>query len=146
MGGYFAGSRNTVSVVSVEPQYVETPQTKTVPPPAEGGETVPPPAPAATAKQDKAVPSAVSQDDRATEIPPVSSQPGAPKGGDGRIDINSASRSELMDLPGIGNVLSGRIVDYRTQNGAFSKIEDIRNVSGIGEKRYEAIKDMITVG
>ena len=65
---------------------------------------------------------------------------------DGRININVASRSQLMDLPGIGSVLAERIVDYRQQNGPFSRIEDLRNVSGIGEKRFEAIEDKVTVG
>jgi competence protein ComEA len=51
-----------------------------------------------------------------------------------------------MDLPGIGPVLAERIFEYRRQNGPFSSIEDIRRVSGIGEKRYEAIQDKITVG
>jgi len=71
---------------------------------------------------------------------------GAPRGGDGKININLASQSELTDLPGIGSTLAARIVDYRRQHGDFSRIEDIRNVSGIGEKRYEAIEDKITVG
>ena len=71
---------------------------------------------------------------------------GTPTGGDGKININLASQSELMDLPGIGSVLASRIVDYRRQHGGFSKIEDLRNVSGIGAKRYESIKDQITVG
>ena len=65
---------------------------------------------------------------------------------DGKININTASRSELTDLPGIGNVLAERIVEYRQQNGPYSRIEDIRNVSGIAEKRFEAIQDRITVG
>jgi len=64
----------------------------------------------------------------------------------GRININTASRSELMDLPGIGSSLSERIVDYRNANGPFRSIEEIRNVSGIGERRFEAIMDKITVG
>jgi len=71
---------------------------------------------------------------------------GAPRSGDGRININLASQSELTDLPGIGSVLASRIIDYRKQHGEFSRIEDIRSVSGIGEKRYEAIQDKITVG
>jgi competence protein ComEA len=71
---------------------------------------------------------------------------GAPRGGDGKININLATQSELMDLPGIGSVLASRIVDYRRQHGDFSRIEDLRSVSGIGEKRYEAIQDKITVG
>ena len=66
--------------------------------------------------------------------------------GDGRININTASNAELTDLPGIGNTLAARIVDYRTRNGSFIRIEDIRNVTGIGERRFEAIKDLITVG
>jgi competence protein ComEA len=48
-------------------------------------------------------------------------------------------------LPGIGDTLAGRIIDYRVKNGPFKRIEDIKNVSGIGEKRYEAIEDMIKV-
>jgi len=88
-----------------------------------------------------------------TDVPPGDNEPerssdtaGLPVAGDGKININKATRSELMDLPGIGNVLASRIVDYREQHGNFSRIEDIRNVSGIGEKRYEAIQDKITVG
>jgi len=71
---------------------------------------------------------------------------GAPRGGDGKININLASSTELTDLPGIGSVLASRIVDYRRQHGDFLSIEDIRNVSGIGEKRFEAIQSKITVG
>jgi len=71
---------------------------------------------------------------------------GEPRGGDGRININLASQTELTDLPGIGSVLASRIVDYRRQHGDFQRIEDIRNVSGIGEKRFEAIQEKITVG
>lgn len=68
------------------------------------------------------------------------------KHGDGKININTATAGELTDLPGIGDVIASRIIDYRTQKGAFTKIEDIQNVSGIGESRYGAIKDLITVG
>ena len=71
---------------------------------------------------------------------------GAPRSGDTRININTASKSELMDLPGVGEVIAGRIIDYRSQNGAFLRVEDIMKVSGIGEKRFEALKDKITVG
>jgi len=65
---------------------------------------------------------------------------------DGRININTASQGELTDLPGIGNTLAARIVDYRARNGNFARIDDIRNVTGIGERRFEAIKELITVG
>lgn len=63
----------------------------------------------------------------------------------GVININTASAEELTQLKGIGEVIAGRIVDYRNENGAFSSIEDIMNVSGIGEKKFEAIRDNISV-
>ena len=61
------------------------------------------------------------------------------------LDINTATSQELMRLPGIGEVLSRAIVDYREKNGAFSCIEDIMNVSGIGEGRFSAIEEYICV-
>jgi len=72
--------------------------------------------------------------------------PGAPRGGNHRIiNINTASRAELTDLTGIGDVLAGRIIEYRDRTGGFSRIEDIMNVSGIGQARFDAIRDRITV-
>ena len=62
------------------------------------------------------------------------------------ININTASKEELETLPGIGEVLAQRIIDYRRTNGYFKSIEEIKEVSGIGEKKFEAIKDLITVG
>jgi competence protein ComEA len=66
--------------------------------------------------------------------------------GTGKVNINTASPQELDEkLPGIGPALAQRIVDYRTSQGRFGSIEDIKEVSGIGDKKYEAIKDLITV-
>jgi len=66
--------------------------------------------------------------------------------GAGKVNINTASVEELdQRLPGIGPALAQRIVDYRQKNGRFTKPEDIMEVSGIGEKRYEQIRDLITV-
>jgi comEA protein len=62
-----------------------------------------------------------------------------------KIDLNSASASELELLPHIGPVLSQRIVDYRKSNGDFQRIEDLMKVSGIGPKTFERIKDFVTV-
>ena len=62
-----------------------------------------------------------------------------------KIDINRAEPWLLEALPGIGEVLAQRIVDYRSENGLFQRIEDLLKVSGIGEATFEKIKDFITV-
>ena len=61
------------------------------------------------------------------------------------VNINTASAEQLRTLPGIGAEKAQSIVEYRTQNGLFSKTEDIMQVSGIGEKLFEKIKDIIVV-
>ena len=65
---------------------------------------------------------------------------------DGKIDINTASSQQLQLLPGVGEVLAQRILDYRTEHGAFTRLEDLMNVSGIGEKRLEQIMPYIKIG
>ena len=62
-----------------------------------------------------------------------------------KININIADTIILQTLPGIGSVLSERIIEYRNKNGLFGVIDDIKNVSGIAEKKYEGIKDLICV-
>ncbi len=62
-----------------------------------------------------------------------------------KIDINRAEIWLLEALPGIGEVLAQRVVDYRSENGPFRRIEDLLKVSGIGEATFENIKDSITV-
>ncbi|MEF3245536.1 MAG: ComEA family DNA-binding protein [Caldisericaceae bacterium] len=66
------------------------------------------------------------------------------KSATGKININTASKTELMELPGIGETKAQAIIDFRTKNGPFKNPHDIVNVSGIGEKTYENIKDLIT--
>lgn len=61
------------------------------------------------------------------------------------VNINTADISELMTLSGIGESKAKSIVTYREENGLFESVEDIKNVSGIGDALYENIKDMITV-
>lgn len=63
----------------------------------------------------------------------------------GKININTATVSELDNLPGIGPKLAERIILYRQQHGPFKRIDDIVMVSGIGPKRFEQMKSMITV-
>ena len=62
------------------------------------------------------------------------------------ISINHGSKEEFMALPGIGEVLAERIVNYREENGAFSNKEELLNVEGVGKKRLEEIMDLITIG
>ena len=64
---------------------------------------------------------------------------------DGLININVATVEDLQKLPGIGESLAERIVMYRTQNGKFNSIEDIKNVTGIGENKFANIKDLIKI-
>ena len=61
------------------------------------------------------------------------------------VNINTADAAELVRLPGVGGILAERILQYREEHGLFTSPEDIMNVSGIGEAKYENMADMITV-
>lgn len=63
----------------------------------------------------------------------------------GKISINTASAEELMELDGVGEATAEKIIAYRQENGGFQKLEDLLNVSGIGEKKFEAMKDQIVL-
>lgn len=65
---------------------------------------------------------------------------------DGRININTADSSQLITLPGIGEVLAGRIIAYREEFGGFNNIYEIMDVNGIGEKTFEKLESLIQVG
>lgn len=62
-----------------------------------------------------------------------------------KININTSGIDELCTLSGVGEALAQKIIDYREENGKFKSIEDLKNVSGIGEKKYESLKEHITV-
>lgn len=62
-----------------------------------------------------------------------------------KVNINTATQNELDGLPGIGPALAQRIIDFREENGNFKSIEDIQNVKGIGDSKFEEIKDKIVV-
>lgn len=62
-----------------------------------------------------------------------------------KININKATQTELETIPGIGPSTALKIINYREENGKFSKIEDIKNVSGIGDAKYEQMKNYISI-
>jgi len=80
-----------------------------------------------------------------TPITPVTVTEISPGPDTNLININTASQPELETLPGIGPTTAQKIIQYRNDNGPFSSIEDIVNVSGIGPVTFDRIKDLITV-
>ena len=63
-----------------------------------------------------------------------------------KININTAPAEELDKLPNIGPARAADIIAYREENGSFETIEEIKNIKGIGDKSFEDLKDLITVG
>lgn len=61
------------------------------------------------------------------------------------INLNTATATELEKLPGVGPATALRIVEFRTKNGAFKKVEDLMNVRGIGEKTFLTLKPLVIV-
>jgi len=82
------------------------------------------------------VPEGVS--DPANELPGVLNEPQL-------IDLNHASLEDIEQLPGVGPVLARRVVAYRTAMGPFHKVEDLRGVKGIGQKKLERLRRLVTV-
>ncbi len=64
----------------------------------------------------------------------------------GRLDLNQSTEQQLEALPGIGAVLAQRILSYREEIGGFHAVEELKNVEGIGDKKFEAIRNLIEVG
>lgn len=63
----------------------------------------------------------------------------------GKVNLNRATKEALMDIRGIGEKLTQRIIDYRQKNCGFKDIAELRNIKGIGKSKYEAIKDYFTI-
>lgn len=92
------------------------------------------------------------QDEMAIYVPKIGEQVNvAPalqgNGGEGKgtVNINSAQSSELQTLPGIGPSKAEAIIEYRETNGPYKSIEDLKEISGIGDKTFEKLKDQISV-
>jgi competence protein ComEA len=79
----------------------------------------------------------------AGDAPPGGSNGGAAAGG--KVNLNTATLAQLDSLPGVGPVLAQRILDHREKNGPFRTVSDLRQVDGIGDTRYEQLKDLVTV-
>ncbi|MGN9910936.1 helix-hairpin-helix domain-containing protein [Phytohabitans sp. LJ34] len=77
------------------------------------------------------------------EAPPAGPPGGAAAGG--KVNLNTATLAQLDSLPGVGPVLAQRILDHREKNGPFRTVSDLRQVEGIGDTRYEQLKDLVTV-
>lgn len=78
--------------------------------------------------------------------------PGPPQPGGGapapgaKIDLNAATAEQLDTLPGVGAVMARRIVDWRTAHGGFSKVEQLRDIEGIGDSKFGKLREQVTVG
>ncbi len=66
-------------------------------------------------------------------------------GGEGKVNINTAAEAELTTLNGIGPAKASAILQYREENGPFQSVEDLLNISGIGEKTFEKLKEQVTL-
>lgn len=98
-----------------------------------------------TPVQIQAIQAAPKAEFPAESVPETASEPTVPTE-PGIVNINTATAEQLQTLPGIGEVISLRIIDYREENGPFESVGELINVEGIGEKKLEDIWDLVTVG
>ncbi len=84
-------------------------------------------------------------DNAENQVPSSEAQTSSSSHSNGKVNINKASATELTAVPGIGASTAQKIVTYRDENGKFKTIEDIKNVSGIGDSKYNSMKDFICV-
>jgi competence protein ComEA len=69
----------------------------------------------------------------------AASRPGA------KVNLNTATEDELETLPRVGPAMAAKILDWRTRNGRFTSVDDLMNISGIGQKTFDSLKDLVTV-
>jgi len=73
---------------------------------------------------------------------PAGAGPAAPAG---KVDLNTATVAQLDTLPGVGPVTAQHIVEWRTRNGRFARVDQLREIDGIGERRFQQLRDLVTV-
>jgi competence protein ComEA len=77
--------------------------------------------------------------------PPAAPQQADAPAAPGKLNLNTASAEQLDSLPGVGEVTAKRIIDWRTQHGSFSSIDQLQEVDGIGETKFSRLRDQVTV-
>ena len=142
-GGFFFGRNTRVSAIQTTKTLYETVPPETVVVLREVLVTLPPettsPPPETAVPPSKSSPSTSSNPSRETEKKPAEPKVTFP------VNINTASKRELEALPGIGEVLAQRILDYRKANGSFQSVDELVKVKGIGEKTLEKLRPYATV-
>ena len=78
-------------------------------------------------------------------LKPLTAEPSTNTDTDTRVNVNTADVDELCGLPGIGETLAKRIIDYRAENGDFKTAEELMAVDGIGEGKFNAIREYVKV-
>ncbi|RJQ86431.1 ComEA family DNA-binding protein [Amycolatopsis panacis] len=82
----------------------------------------------------------------AVGLPAAQAAPAGAGAAPGKIDLNSATPEQLDTLPGVGEVTARRIIDWRTQHSGFTSVEQLREVDGIGESKFEKLRAQVVVG